>query len=716
MTIEVLIEIKAKQVDKTFTYSVPNELIPKVEIGKRVEVPFSNRVLEGFILKINDKNVTYEVKDIISIIDEDQVLNQEMLDLGIYVKQKTMSTLSSAYQSMLPTALKTKIGRDISIKKQKVLKIINTNVNLTEIQKEFLDSFSDGILTKTEALKISSSIPNTLIKKGVLVEYEEEVYRLKESIIKKENRVTLNEKQKEIVDIILNHKNTFHPFLLHGVTGSGKTEVYMNVIENILSEGKEVIVLVPEISLTPQIIEKFRSRFQTNIAILHSRLSDGEKYDEWRKICRMEVKIVIGARSAIFAPFTNLGAIIIDEEHSLTYKQENNPKYSAIDVAIRRAKTHNAPLILGSATPSIESYTRAKMGIYELLEIKKRINNTPPDIFLVDMREELKKKNKIFSEMLLNKIKERLEKKEQVILFLNRRGFSTVLECSDCGYVFKCPNCDIPLTFHKYKNTLKCHYCDYHEYSFKTCPSCKSFKIDYHGIGTEKVEEEINKLFPNAKTIRMDIDTTSKKGSHERIISSFENREADILIGTQMISKGLDFANVSLVGVINGDASLNIPDFRSAERTFQILNQVSGRSGRSTIKGEVVIQTFNKDHYSIVCALNNDYDIFYQKEMEVRKQLDYPPFFDLVLIKIKSPNYDEAHTEGVKIAAMLKNKDSIILGPTSAMIPRINNIYNLQIIIKCKKVDAIKKDLEYINNLYMNKKVKIDIEFNPLKI
>lgn len=716
MTIEVLVEIKAKQLDRTFTYNVPEELQAKIVIGKRVEVPFSSRKLEGFILAINDKtDLEFEAKNIISVIDDEQVLNQEMMDLGLYVKQKTMSTLSSIYQTMLPTALKTKNGREVSIKNQKILKIVNSNVNMTETQKQFLDNFVDGILIKSDALKISGSIPGTLIKKGVLIEYDEEIYRLKSGVIKRDNRVVLNLRQSEIVSEILAQKDSFKPYLLYGVTGSGKTEIYMNVIENILSDGKEVIVLVPEISLTPQIIEKFRSRFNENIAILHSRLSDGEKYDEWRKICRKEVKIVIGARSAIFAPFTNLGAIIIDEEHSMTYKQENNPKYSAIDIAIRRAKTHSAPLILGSATPSIESYTRAKLGIYNLLELKNRINNTPPEIYLVDMKEELKKRNKIFSEMLLTKIEDRLNKKEQVILFLNRRGFSTVLECSDCGHVFKCPNCDIPLTYHKSKSSLKCHYCDYHEYKFQKCPSCLSLKIDYHGIGTEKIEEEINRLFPHAKTIRMDIDTTSKKGSHERIISAFENREADILIGTQMISKGLDFASVSLVGVINGDASLNIPDFRSAERTFQIINQVSGRSGRSSIKGEVVIQTFNKDHYSIVCALNNDYEIFYQKEMEIRNKLNYPPFFDLILIKIKGPNYDEAYSEGQKISSMLRNKKIIVLGPTSATVPKINNIYNLQIIIKCKKIEEVKSELEYINNLYINKKIQVDIDFNPLK-
>ena len=393
----------------------------------------------------------------------------------------------------------------------------------------------------------------------------------------------------------------------------------VNIIEEVLKLGKEVIVLVPEISLTPQIVNIFRKRFGSNIAILHSRLNDGEKYDEWRKIERKEVSIAIGARSAIFAPFTNLGLVIIDEEHTGTYKQENNPKYSAIDIALNRGKRYNIPVILGSATPQIESYTRSEEGTYKLLEIKKRVNNNLPKVELIDMKEEIKKGNKIISSVLYNSIKERLEKGEQVILLLNRRGYSTVVTCHSCGYVDKCPNCDIPLTYHKRINRMKCHYCNYEKNIISKCPECESVDLWDLGMGTEKLELIIKDLFKSARVVRMDVDTTSLKGAHEKIITAFQNKEYDILIGTQMISKGLNFPDVTLVGVINGDATLNIPDFRSAERTFELLNQVAGRAGRGEKQGKVIIQGFNINHYSIVAASEHNYIKFYNEEMRIRK-------------------------------------------------------------------------------------------------
>ena len=431
----------------------------------------------------------------------------------------------------------------------------------------------------------------------------------------------------EIMDSIEPYNySEFKPFLLYGVTGSGKTEVYMHIIDEVLKRGKEVIVLVPEISLTPQLTSIFKSRFKGNVAILHSRLSDGEKYDEWRRIERKEVKIAVGARSAIFAPFTNLGLIVIDEEHSSTYHQENMPTYNAIDVALKRCKNHNALLVLGSATPSIESYTRAKLNIYTLLELKNRVNKQMPTVKLIDMCEEFKKGNRIISDELKNKITERLNNNEQVIILLNRRGYTTSLVCTECGEVIKCPNCDIPLVLHKTSSKLKCHYCNYETNTFELCPKCKSKNLKSLGFGTEKLEETIKEMF-KARVIRMDVDTTSKKGAHEEIINAFAEHKYDILIGTQMIAKGLDFKDVTLVGVINGDAGLNVPDFRSSERTFQLLNQVSGRSGRSTKKGEVIIQGFNIDHYSIRLASINDYKTFYDYEMKTVKdsEVDIKP-------------------------------------------------------------------------------------------
>ena len=561
---------------------------------------------------------------------------------------------------------------------------------------------------------------NEKIQKNIKIEeIKEETYRLNDNTFYNDKKVVLNEEQKKVVNEILKNKNTFVPYLILGVTGSGKTEVYMNIIEEVLKSGKEVIVLVPEISLTPQMVNIFKSRFKNSIAILHSALSDGEKYDEWRKIEKKEVSIVIGARSAIFAPFTNIGLIVLDEEHSDTYKQDNTPKYDAIDIAIKRAKTYNCPIIFGSATPSIESYTRAKMGIYKLLELKNRVNKKTPLIKLIDMKEEIKKGYRILSKELIDDINDRLNKQEQVILLLNRRGYSTTISCSECGNVIKCPNCDIPLTYHKSGNKLNCHYCNYTTYKPNKCPSCNSENLTNYGLGTEKLQEEINNLFKSAKTVRMDIDTTRKKGSHEKIINDFKNKKYDILIGTQMISKGLDFDDVTLVGVLNGDATLNIPDFRSAERTFDLLNQVSGRSGRSKKDGKVIIQCFNKDHYSIKYASLNDYTSFYNEEMSIRKKLKYPPFFNLCLIRLIGEDYNLLNNEANKIKKYLESNtvNTKILGPSLATIPKIYNKYYFQIIIKYKNIkdiyDAIKFVIQKVNN---NNKITIEVDLNPKKI
>ena len=479
-------------------------------------------------------------------------------------------------------------------------------------------------------------------------------------------------------------------------------------------------MLVPEISLTEQIVSRFRSRFKENIAILHSRLSDGEKYDEWRKIARGEIKIVIGARSAIFAPLKNIGIIIIDEEHTTSYKQENTPKYSAIDIAKERCKYHNCPLILGSATPTLESYARAKKNVYHLLEMQERVNKHPlPKVELVDMNEEMKTCKGHFSSKLIDRIRTCLENKEQVILLLNRRGYSSFVSCKQCGYVEKCPNCDITLTYHKSSNMLRCHYCGYATNRKDICPSCHEKAITNLGIGTEKIEEEIHELLPGAKVIRMDFDTTSKKGSHQKIIESFKNHEYDILLGTQMIAKGLDFSNVTLVGVINADTSLNIPDFRSSEYTFQLLSQVSGRSGRGEKEGSVIIQTFNKDHYAINLASKHDYIHFYEQEMKIRHELNYPPYYYLTVVKILSDNYEEARNESSKIKDYLvKNlTNTTVLGPTVGSILKVNNIYRFQIILKYKKENDLYPCLRNLLEHYKNHhKVKIDVEFNPTRI
>ena len=716
MIVEVLVEIKAWKIDKTFSYHVPSALEKEIAIGKRVLVPFQKRELEGFIINILDE-VTYETKDIIKVIDENPVLNEELLELGKYISKKTLCNLISAYETMLPVALKAKNGTTINKRYQTYLEVNSIDIKLTPKQLEIVELIKkQGRVLKSS---IKSSIVSTLIKKNVLKEVSEEVYRLNNEKKVVDQKINLTSEQELVFNKIKESVNQFQPFLLFGVTGSGKTLVYIKIIEYVLHFNKEVIVLVPEISLTPQIVSRFKKKFGNLIAILHSGLSAGEKYDEWRKIERGEVKIVIGARSAIFAPFKNLGLIVIDEEHSDSYKQENNPKYSTIDIALWRAKYHNCCVVLGSATPSIESYVRAKNNIYTLLEMKNRYNNNFPDIHLINMRDSIKNGYKIISKELFDAINLRLERHEQTIILLNRRGYATNVTCHDCGYVVKCKYCDIPLTYHKSSNTLRCHYCGYALPLVKTCPVCKSKNIDYFGLGTQRLEEELNHMF-KARIVRMDVDTTSKKGAHEKIIKDFLEQKYDILLGTQMIAKGLDFPNVTLVGVINGDATLNMPDFRSGERTFQLLNQIAGRSGRATKKGEVYIQAFNTDHYSIVLATKNDYETFAREELLIRKTLKYPPFYNLLIIKVLGKNEENVISECNKCIAYLNSniKENVyILGPAPAYIPKINNIYYYQITLKYKNTKDIIKEMHYLNKIYSNNKlVKIEIDFNPIKI
>lgn len=714
MLADILVEVVARTTDKTFTYHIPDGMNAKE--GMRALVPFGRRNIEGFIIRIYDEvELDYEVKDIIQLVDEKPVLNEEMLELGKYISKKTLSPLTLSYQTMLPSGLKAKEKTNINKKIVKYLHVLKDGEFKGEKQKQVFNYVKkNNLVLKAEANKISSSAVKTLINNGYLEEVEKEVYRLDEEVEVEKKHYDLTEEQAKVLESVKFDK--FKPYLLHGVTGSGKTLVYIRLIEKVLKQGKEAILLVPEISLTPQVVDIFKKRFGKTIAILHSGLSNGEKYDEWRKIERKEVSIVIGARSAIFAPFTNLGIIIIDEEHSNTYKQENVPRYNAIDVALRRGKTYNIPVILGSATPSVESYTRAKTGIYELLVMKNRVNKKMPKVYLVDMKDEFKKGNRIFSEIFKDKMNDRLSKNEQVLVLLNRRGYSTVITCKECGFTHKCPNCDIPLTYHKNGNIMKCHYCDYKVPRLLECPKCHSKNINSLGMGTEKLESLIKDEFEYAKVIRMDQDTTRNKGAHKRIIDDFKDGKYNVLVGTQMIAKGLDFPKVTLVCVVNGDATLNIPDFRSSERTYELLSQVSGRAGRDKLDGEVIIQGFNVSHYSIVYAKNNDYESFYHEEMKIRKVLKYPPYYNLCLIKVSGKNYDEVYNEANKITTYLKgNLNNIVLGPASASMPKINNIYYVQIIIKFKNTKEILSYLEFIRKHYQ-KKINVDIDLNPLKI
>lgn len=718
MIAKVLVEINNINVDKTFDYIVPFKYIEKIKIGMRVKVPFASRELEGFVLDlVNSTDDNYELKEIISIVDEEPILNNELLHLGQFMSKKYFSTLISCYQTMLPKALKAQNKTTINKKKIKYVELCsNSFPKLKPNQEKIVEYLRiNGKVKKEEVSKISVSGVNTLIKNGIIIESLIEEYRLVTKDINKEKETfKLTVEQQEAKNKILSQTQS-SVFLLHGVTGSGKTVVYMEIVEEMLNRGKDSIFLVPEISLTPQMVYHFKSRFGDEVAVLHSRLSEGEKYDEYRKIVEGKVHIVVGARSAVFAPFKNLGAIIIDEEHTTSYKQDNNPKYSAIEIAIERAKNNNAIVILGSATPSLETYARSIKGLYTLVELKHRVNtNNLPLVEIVDMSKE-KHRGSIFSSRLITEVNKRLEKHEQIILLLNRRGYSSFITCSNCGYTAKCPHCDITLTYHKTSNTLRCHYCGYADKMNDICPSCGEKAIKTLGTGTEKVEEEIKKVF-NARVVRMDLDTTSKKGSHEKIITAFKNHEYDILLGTQMIAKGLDFSNVTLVGVINADTSLMIPNYRSNEYTFQLLMQTAGRSGRGEKNGSVIIQTFNPEHYAITLASKHDYFDFFKQEMEVRRKLSYPPYYYLIYIKVIGKDYNKISIESNKIASILTRelKNSKILGPTTCSVFKLNGLFRFGIIIKYKKEEKMEEVLQSLVNHYKgNQTVKVDIDVNP---
>lgn len=719
MIIGVLVELSNKNIDRVFDYSVPDCFLDKIKLGIRVKVPFGKMELEGFVVEVKDSS-DVEIKDILDVIDDEAILNSELLELGKKMQEATLATLISCYQIMLPKALKAKNGQVIN-KKFDTYYYLNKDIvcygKLSASQEKIINlCMEKEFVLRKELVDISLSSLNTLIKKNILLEKKLEHYRLSYNE-KIEAKKELTNDQKLVVDEVLANTGYF-PYLLFGVTGSGKTEVYMELIEDSLNKGKTSIVLVPEISLTPQMVLRFQKRFGDNIAAIHSALSDGEKYDEWRRIVSGEAKIVIGARSAIFAPLNNIGMIIIDEEHSDSYKQDDsNPRYNAKDIALLRGKYHNCPVIMGSATPSLEVFARAKKGVFKLLELPNRINGKSlPHINIVDMNEMISKTKGHFSPVLLEAISARLLKNEQIILLLNRRGYSSFVTCKNCGYTFKCPNCDITLTYHKSSRTLRCHYCGYGTKVYDTCPECHEKSINDLGVGTEKVEEELNKLFPESKILRMDFDTTSRKGMHEKMIKDFKNHEYDILLGTQIVSKGLDFDNVTLVGVINADTSLNIPDFRSSETTFSLLAQVAGRAGRSDKEGEVVIQTFNPEHYAIQYTKRYDYLGFYNKEMSIRRELKYPPYYYICYVKISGKDNKYIYEESLKITKLFHNKliNMIILGPSPCTIFKLNNIYRYGIILKYKSDEGLREVLNKVIEHYKdNRNIKIDVNFNP---
>ncbi len=712
----VLVEITNKSVDRIFDYQVPYELQDKIKIGARVLVPFATRTLEGFVLEVKQTSTTTNLKKVKTLIDETPILNQELLALGTYMAKDTLSSLMSCYQVMLPKALKAKANTTIKKKYIKVYTYHPLFCQLTKSQQEIIDRFQEkNQQTRLELKDISQARLNTLVKKGLLEESEKEVYRLEQQ---EEQQVTttLTADQEKAVQTIQNTTKT--TTLLHGVTGSGKTEVYMALIQQALQENKQSIMLVPEISLTPQLIKRFKQHFGTQIALLHSGLSDGEKYDEWRKIKNHQAKIVIGARSAVFAPLTEIGYIILDEEHSSSYKQDATPRYDTKQVALFRANYHHAKLILGSATPTLESYARALKGVYQLVTLDKRINQKPlPEVKIIDMNQEIKTTIGNFSKPLLQAMQETLQRQEQIILLLNRRGYASVMICHECGYVQKCPNCDITLTYHKQSNFLRCHYCGYATTFTTTCPNCHEQAMQELGSGTEKIEEQLHTLFPDVSVIRMDVDTTSKKGMHEKMINDFSTGKAKILLGTQIVAKGLDFQNVTLVGIINADTSLMLPDFHSSEITFDLLSQVAGRAGRDQKEGKVYLQTYNKDHYAIKAVQHHDYQTFFQQEMAIRKKMKYPPYYYLATIHFASKDQQLAKYEAFRCEKLLKKylDKTILLGPSPATIFKKYNTYRYQLILKYKYQENLKEVLQKLTDYYSsNQKVKLEIDFYPL--
>ena len=740
MIAEVAINRSAKRLNRTFDYNIPKDLEELIMIGSSVIVPFGKNsgLEEGYVISIKE-NTTYSVKDIVEVKHN---LTTKQIELATWMSKKYFCNLTDCIKQMLRPGTKNKdsdkntqdktinvvylkknideikfdidLGKIKSEKQKKVLQLLDNNDGLTISEIEMLSGGTRAIV-------------KTLEKNGYVEIVEKKVERnplANKQIVRTENLELTEEQQiayNKVKESII--QNRYEEFLLFGITGSGKTEIYLQLIGDVLKQDKTAIVLVPEISLTPQMTDRFIARFgKETIAILHSKLSIGERYDEWNKIKEKKAKIIIGARSAIFAPTEDIGIIIIDEEHDSSYKSEAVPKYDAKEIARKIAQENKCPLLLGSATPDICTYYKAITNQTTLLKLTQRANNSKlPDVDIVDLKMELANGNRsMISTELYGEIEENLKNKRQTILFLNRRGFSTFIMCRECGYTVKCKNCNISMTYHKTENKLKCHYCGYEENVVTICPQCHSNKIRYFGTGTQRLEQEINKLFPNATTIRMDIDTVTKKNSHEELINKFRDENIDILIGTQMVVKGHHFPKVTLVGVIAADSSLNIDDYRANERTFQILTQVAGRAGREKLDGKVIVQTYNPDNFSIICAQKQDYEMFYDTEIALRKQLNYPPFYDIILIGFNSLSENEIKKVADESYTYLKENlpqdEFNVLRPMPSPIDKIQNRFRWRIIIKGNVDNKANKILnDYLKNIYDKnyKNTKISIDINP---
>lgn len=798
MFVKVIVDIPAAQVNRPFDYQVPEAYQDSLQLGMRVQVPFGNRQLLGFVVGIHHtSDFKGTLKPITAVLDYESFINEELLDLSEHLAQTLHAFRINVLQAMLPAMLKVKYQNIFLIHqpqalsdyqvpsdwlKQSQLDKDQVEAQLSRKQiKQLLDQgvlelvyqVQDQTTTKTQTMielampaesiqqviqelparsqkvaqlltyllasgqpqweqqallaasQVSASSLKTALKHGYVKSQKVSVYRdpLAHLEVEQSQSRTLTEAQEAVYEQVAQalEAHQEQTFLLEGVTGSGKTEVYLQLMAKASQMGRGAILLVPEIALTPQMVRQVKSRFQTGVAVLHSGLTNSQKYDEWRRIIRGQATIVVGARSSIFAPIRDLGLVIIDEEHETTYKQSDTPRYHAREVAIWRCHYHQAPLVLGSATPSLESRSRAQVGRYQHLRLPERVNGRPlPPVTLVDMTKEMAQQTTDeLSSVLKDKIADRLAKGQQIVLLLNRRGYASYMLCRECGQVIQCPRCDISLTYHKHEHRLKCHYCDYQSPVPDRCPNCHSDYLRTFGLGTQKIEELLNQHFPEARVIRMDMDTTRKKGQHEALLDRFRRHEADILLGTQMIAKGLDFETVTLVGVINADTALNLPDFRAGEKTFQLLTQVAGRTGRGRFEGEVLIQTYNPDHYVMQLAQQHDYESFFYYEMKRRHLGHYPPYFYTTLITISSKYQAKAQamSHQVKQALLASGAALEILGPSQGAIARINERYYFQLLLKYKDGQVIKESLGAIldqSQLEAKQGIYITIDHEPL--
>ena len=688
-------------------------------------------MLPGFLNSSYDK-ILYPLAGL-SQADKERLFGSEdslafsSLDLGKQAEMMRLTRkglLGLEYQAIDQKKVKTQSWYEVNLAQLEVVDISARAKKKLELR-DYLLSHPESASLASLLESYSREQVNFFVEQGAVTIVKKEVQRSAAYFegIEASQPLELNPEQRQARDAVVSSIGSHQPpFLLQGITGSGKTEVYLQIIQGALGKGKTAILLVPEISLTPQMTERFIARFGEKVAILHSGLSNGEKYDEWRKVERGDAQVVVGARSAIFAPLKNLGVMIIDEEHEATYKQDSNPRYHAREVAILRAQYNQAALVLGSATPSLESRARAGKGVYQHLRLTQRANPlaTIPEVQLIDFRDYIgQNETSNFTPPLLDAIQDRLAKKEQVVLMLNRRGYSSFVMCRECGTVDTCPNCDISLTLHMDTKTMNCHYCGFSKDIPHVCPNCKSSSIRYYGTGTQKAYDELAELFPQARILRMDVDTTRKKGSHQALLDQFGRGEADILLGTQMIAKGLDFPNVTLVGVLNADTALNLPDFRSSERTFQLLTQVAGRAGRAEKAGQVLIQSYNPQHYAIRFAKDQDYEGFYAYEMGIRRQLGYPPYYFTIGITLSHKKEEEVVKRAYEVMNILRSglsDTSHILGPTPKPIARTHNLYHYQILIKYRLEDELGPTLNQVLALTQereNSELRLSIDHEP---